>query len=281
MINCMQPNSVIHRSLALLLCVLISPLAGFGYQTSGSATQPAGSVTALDPAATRNGGALNNRDSVQWNDLLQTNPSGRLRVGLRDGSILSLGTNSQLRVVQHDPVAQQTTLEILFGRLRSQVVKLTQPNSKFEVRTPTAVAGVIGTDFLLIVTADRTSVIVFSGVVQVSPLNGPGGTPNQSQSTNVNANQKVDVTADGVGPVEAITQQMIQQLISQTTVSHAGLAAASGVGVQAASHTLRAVLIGLASVAAGAGVGIAVANSRNTTAPPSNPPPNGPGIPPR
>jgi len=282
MINCMQPNSVIHRSLALLLCVLVSPLSGFCYQASGPAAQPAGSVTALDPAATRNGGSLNNRDSVQWNDLLQTNLSGRLRVGLRDGSILSLGSNSQMRVVQHDPVAQQTTLEILFGRLRSQVVKLTQPNSKFEVRTPTAVAGVIGTDFLLIVTADHTSVIVFSGVVQVSPLNGPGGTPNQSQSTNVNANQQVDVTASGVGPVQAITQQMIQQLISQTAVSHAGLAGASGVGVQAASHTLRAVLIGLASVAAGAGVGIAVANSRNTTAPPpSNPPPNGPGIPPR
>lgn len=281
MINCMQLNSVIYRSLALLLCVLISPLSGFCYQTSGAAAQPAGSVTALDPAATRNGGALNNRDSVQWNDLLQTSPSGRLRVGLRDGSILSLGSSSQMRVVQHDPVAQQTTLEILFGRLRSQVVKLTQPNAKFEVRTPTAVAGVIGTDFLLIVTADRTTVIVFSGVVQVTPLNGPGGTPNQSQSTNVNSHQQADVTSSGVGPVQAITQQIIQQLISQTTVSHAGLAGASGAGVQAASHTLRAVLIGLSSVAVGVGVGIAVANSRSTTVPPSNPPANGPGIPPR
>ena len=281
MINRMQPTSLFYRFLALLLCFLLSPLSGFCYQATGATQPPAGSVTALDPAATRNGGALNNRDQVQWNDLLGTNASGRLRVGLRDGSILSLGSNSQMRVVQHDPVAQQTTLEILFGRLRSQVVKLTQPNSKFEVHTPTAVAGVIGTDFLLIVTADRTTVVVFSGIVQVTPLNGAGGTPNQSQSANVNANQQVDVTASGVGPVQAITQQMIQQMISQTAVSHAGLAGASGAGVQAASHTLRAVLIGLASVAAGAGVGIAIANSRNSSAPPSSPPPNGPGIPPR
>ncbi|HWC16557.1 MAG TPA: FecR family protein [Terriglobales bacterium] len=277
----MQTNSVFYRFLALLLCFLLSPLSGFCYQAAGTATQPAGSVTALDPAATRNGGAVNNRDQVQWNDLLQTNPSGRLRVGLRDGSILSLGSNSQMRVVQHDPVAQQTTLEILFGKLRSQVVKLTQPNSKFEVRSPTAVAGVIGTDFLMIVTADRTTVVVFSGIVQVTPLNGAGGTPNQSQSTNVNANQQVDVTANGVGPVQAITQQLIQQLMSQTTISHAGLASASGAGVQAASHTLRAILIGLGAVGAGAGVGIAIANSRNTSTPASPPPANGPGIPPR
>jgi hypothetical protein len=240
----------------------------------------AGAVSALDPAATRNGGTLNNRDQVQWNDLLQTNLSGRLRVSLRDGSILSLGSNSQMRVVQHDPVAQQTTLELLFGRLRSQVVKLTQPNSKFEVHTPTAVAGVIGTDFLMIVTADRTTVVVFSGVVQVTPLHGAGGTPNESQSTKVNQNQQVDVTANGVGPVQAITQQMVRQLISQTAVSHAGMAASAG--VQAGTSTLRAVLIGLASVAAGAGVGVAIANSRNVSAPPpQNPPANGPGIPPR
>ena len=278
MTNWMQERTILFRFIAVLLSLLLSPVSGYCYQAA--AGQAAGSVSALDPAATRNSGVLNNHDQVQWNDLLQTNQSGRLRVSLRDGSILSLGSNSQMRVVQHDPVAQQTTLELLFGRLRSQVVKLTQPNSKFEVHTPTAVAGVIGTDLLLIVTADRTTVIVFSGVVQVTPLNGAGGAPNQSQSAKVSQNQQVDVTANGVGPVQAITQQMIRQLISQTAVSHAGMAASAG--VQAGTSTLRAVLIGLASVAAGAGVGIAIANSRNTsTTPPQNPPPNGPGIPPR
>lgn len=278
MTNWMQERTIVFRSIALLLGFLLSPFAGYCYQAP--AGQPAGTVSALDPAATRNGAGLNNRDQVQWNDLLQTNPSGRLRVSLRDGSILNLGSNSQMRVVQHDPIAQQTTLELLFGRLRSQVVKLTQPNSKFEVHTPTAVAGVIGTDFLLIVTADRTTVMVFSGVVQVTPLTGAGGAPNESQSVKVNQNQQVDVTVNGVGPVQAITQQMIRQLINQTTVSRAGMAA--NAGVQAGTSTLRAVLIGLASVAVGAGVGVAIANSRNTSAPPpQNPPANGPGIPPR
>lgn len=278
MTNWMQERTILFRCIAILLAFLLSPIAAFCYQAA--AGQAAGAVSALDPAATRNGGALNNRDQVQWNDLLQTNLTGRLRVSLRDGSILSLGSNSQMRVVQHDPIVQQTTLELLFGRLRSQVVKLTQPNSKFEVHTPTAVAGVIGTDFLLIVTADRTTVVVFSGVVQVTPLNGAGGAPNQSQSVKVTQNQQVDVTANGVGIVQSIAQPMVRQLISQTAVSHAGMAASAG--VQAGTSTLRAVLIGLASVAAGAGVGVAIANSRNVSAPPpQNPPANGPGIPPR
>jgi len=277
MINCMQLRNF-YRCTAVLLCLLLSPLPGL-CQGSGSG-QLAGAVQALDPAATRNGSPLAIRDQVQWNDQLQTNNSGRLRVNLRDGSILSLGSNSQLRVVQHDATTQQTTLELLFGRLRSQVVKLTQPNSKFEVRTPTSVAGVIGTDFLLIATADRTTLIVFSGVVQITPLNGAGGAPNQSQSVNVNSGQQVEVTPSGVGQVGPITQQAMQQAIQQTAISRAGLAAGSNVGVQTATSILRTVLIAVGSVAAGAAAGVAIANSQHESTPPPKQP-SGPGIPPQ
>ena len=275
MTNCMQLKVSVYRSLAVLLCFLLSPLPGLCQ--AGGSPQLAGTVSALDPAATRNGSGLGLRDGVQWNDLLQTNPTGRLRVSLRDGSILSLGSNSQMRVVQHNAATQQTTLELLFGRLRSQVVKLTQPNSRFEVRTPTAVAGVIGTDFLLIATTDRTTLVVFNGVVQITPLNGAGGAPNQSQSVNVNPGQQVEVTASGVGPVQTVTQEVIRQLIEQTSVSHAGLAGAAGVGVQAGTHTLRTVLIALGAVAAGTATGIVVANSTHNSTPQK--PPSGPGIP--
>jgi hypothetical protein len=273
----MQLKLRFYRILAASLCLLLSPLPGLS-QTPSGGTQPAGSVTALDPSATRNGAGVTLRDPVQWNDELQTNTAGRLRVNLRDGSILSLGSNARLRVVEHNAVAQQTTLELLYGRLRSQVVKLTQPNSRFEVRTPTAVAGVIGTDFVIIATADRTTVIVFSGIVQVTPLNGAGGALNQSQSVNVNPNQQVEVTVNGVGPVTAITQQLIRDLILQTAVSHAGLAAT--VGVQTGTSLLRAVLIAAGSVAAGTVAGIAVANATHNPTPPPKPP-SGPGIPPQ
>ena len=281
MSNCMQLKNVVYRILAALLCFLLSPFYGFAYQAAGGGDQLAGSIGALDPAATRNGSGLNLRDQVQWNDLLETSSSGRLRLNLRDGSILSLGSSTQMRVVQHNPTAQQTSLELLFGRLRSQVVKLTQPNSKFEVRTPTSIAGVIGTDFLLIVTPDRTTLVVFSGVVQMTPLNGAGGAPNTSQSVNVNPGQQVEVTTSGVGPVQTVTQQIIRQMIGQTAVSHAGLAASAGAtSVQVGTNVLRTVLIALGSVAAGTAAGVTAANATHTSTPPPKQP-VGPGIPPQ
>jgi hypothetical protein len=275
----MQPRNGFYRSIAILLCFLLSPAPGSCFQAGGGA-QAAGSIGALDTMATRNGGAANMRDQVQWNDLLETNNTGRLRVNLRDGSLLSLGSNSQMRVVQHDATAQQTTLELLFGRLRSQVVKLTQPSSKFEVRTPTSVAGVIGTDFLLIATADRTTLVVFSGVVRITPRNGAGGTPNDSQSVTVNPGQQVEVTQSGVGPVTAVTQQLMRQLMLETMVSHAGMATGAGAAVQAGSHVLRNVLIALSAAAAGTVTGVVVANSTHSSATPQKPA-VGPGIPPQ
>src|SRR5690349_14408869 len=119
--------SRLQCSIALLLCFLLSPLPLLCQQ---SAPQQAGDLSALVPAASRNGATANLRDSVFWNDTLKTDKSGRLRVALRDGSNLSLGSDSELKVVQHDPVSQQTTLQMLFGRIRSQVVKITQPGGK-------------------------------------------------------------------------------------------------------------------------------------------------------
>jgi hypothetical protein len=46
---------------------------------------------------------------LNWNDLLQTEHTGRVRAGLKDGSILSVGSDSELRIVQHDSAAQQTS----------------------------------------------------------------------------------------------------------------------------------------------------------------------------
>lgn len=277
--NGMQLGNGLYRFVAIFLCFLLSPLSGFAYQAGGD--QLAGTIAALDPAATRNGSNAALHDQVQWNDQLETNASGRLRVNLRDGSLLSLGSDSKMRVIQHNAAAQQTTLELLYGRLRSQVVKLTQPGSKFEVRTPTSVAGVIGTDFLLIATADKTTVVVFSGVVQMTPLNGAGGAPNTSQSVSVNPGQQVEVSATGVGPTSPITQQLMRQMIQQTAVSHAGLAASAGsVGVQAGTSALRAAIIAATSIAAGTAAGVTAANQTHSSTPlPKKP--SGPGIPPQ
>lgn len=153
---------MIKRILASLLCFNAAWLPAFGID------QTAGQITALIPSATRNTQPAKKKDDLLWNDLLQTAQNGRLRAGLTDGSILSLGSNSQLRVLQHDAASQQTSLEIGYGKMRDKVVKITQPNGKFEVKTPNAVIGVIGTDFYVAYENNLTTVICYVGKVSVT-----------------------------------------------------------------------------------------------------------------
>jgi ferric-dicitrate binding protein FerR (iron transport regulator) len=110
--------------------------------------------------------------AVYWNDELQSSPSGRARVALNDGSLLNLGSNSVLKIVQHDAPSQQTALDLAMGRMRGRVMKLARPGSKFEVHTPVGVAGLVGTDFYLLVTQDYAELIVFEGAVQFTNLAG-------------------------------------------------------------------------------------------------------------
>src|SRR5262249_53316093 len=261
----MRIHPWLHRSLASLLVFLLSPAPLLCQQ---AAAQQAGDVSNLDPAATRNGATTPLKDLVYWNDHLKTDNRGRLRVGLAVGSRLRFGADRELSLVQHDPTLQQTSLQLLLGRIRERVVKLTQPNSKFETNTPHASLGVIGTDFYVEVTPNATKVIVYSGIVRVTPLNVAAATAG-TQSVDVGAGQSVTVTSNGIlGTVTAVTQAVIQTSIANTFVTGATAKAA----VVGGSHLLRNLLIGLGAAGAGVGIGMAVNNSGNKSSGPSIPP---------
>jgi len=185
----------LRQFISALLCLLLSPLPAL---CAGG--QAAGQISALIPSATRNAQPAKVKDDLSWNDLLKTEQKGRLRAGLTDGSILSLGSNSELRVVQHDGASQQTSLEVDFGKVRSKVVKITQPNGKFEVKTANAVIGVIGTDFYVSYEANKTTVICYTGKVWVSPIGDAKILKNSGQSSEnqiqVNAGQMVVISSE-------------------------------------------------------------------------------------
>ena len=151
---------------ATTACVLIA----LSLWAAPAANPTAGSVKALLPAASRNAQPLAVNDTLQWNDVLQTDAKGRVRAALNDGSLLSLGSNTQLKVVQHDAASQQTALDLNYGKLRSQVTKITQPQGKYQVKTSNAVIGVIGTDFYVDSIRGRTMVICYEGRVSVTPI---------------------------------------------------------------------------------------------------------------
>src|SRR4051794_19069013 len=133
--------------LSVLLCV-----ATVSAQIPG---ESAGKITAVmhDTTVARGAGKKTtkieavNGTAVIWQDSVQTSKTGRARIQLNDQSVLSLGRDSKLRIQKHDARTQQTALELSYGRIRCEVSKITRAGGSFELRTPSSVAGVIGTDF--------------------------------------------------------------------------------------------------------------------------------------
>jgi hypothetical protein len=243
--------SFMFRVVAVLLCLTLSPLPSLAQGSAGGGV--AGSVSAVISEVTRNGKPVKAKEEVQWNDVLKSNGSGRARVALKDGSILSLGSNSELKVVQHDPATQQTVVELTYGKLRSRVVALTKPGSKFEVRTPTAVAGVIGTDFVVIVNPDGTmSLIVISGtvtIVGIGPLAG--------QTVTVNGGQMVNISNTGISQPQPTPNTVQTENINDTSNNQAQ----EGNNASQGSNLLRNILIMLGVAAVSIGIAIATSDS--------------------
>lgn len=263
----------LRRSLALVLSVLLSPAPSLLAQAAGP--QAAGQINAIIPQGLRNAKLAKAKEEVDWNDLLKTENAGRMRVGLLDGSMLSVGSNSELRVVQHDSSSQQTSLELGFGKLRSKVVKITQPGGKYEVKTPHAVIGVIGTDFFVEVTQERTRVVCYSGTVSVTALaashvlnqqNSEASQGASAGSGNANAIMVAAGQMVEVGPGVAATVQPTPRAVQQSTLEATNVPIEAATAVTA-SHALLHAIIGVA--VAGAVAGAVIGSTRQVGTPQS------------
>jgi hypothetical protein len=152
---------------ALLTCLLLATPVDLAAQ----ATQPqhAGKLTAVLPVVNVIRGPqqtpASTSEAVFWGDVINTGHLARARVALDDGSVLSVGSDSNLTVTKHDGGAQQTELDLNYGRVRAKAVKQVKPNASFQIRTPTGVAGVVGTDFALDSQGDTTRIVVYEGKV--------------------------------------------------------------------------------------------------------------------
>jgi ferric-dicitrate binding protein FerR (iron transport regulator) len=154
----------------LLLAILLASVANT--QEENRASRVAGRITALLPEdqvlrETKTLAASKDM-ALLWRDVVKTEKGGRVRIELSDGSILNVGSEAQLRILKQDAKHQQTTLELLYGRLLATVVKIVRPTGNFRVRTPVAVAGVVGTQFGLRVDGDSTDVVCREGTVLVN-----------------------------------------------------------------------------------------------------------------
>lgn len=93
-------------------------------------------------------------DPVRAGERITTGRDGAASLVLKDGTVLTLGPNTttDLNQFQYDATTQEGNfaLDLLQGSLRVVTGLLAKVNpERFKVRTPTAVVGVRGTDFIV------------------------------------------------------------------------------------------------------------------------------------
>jgi hypothetical protein len=143
---------------------LILVLAGVLPAARGVSAQPAPAASAeiatvverVLPAQIKGAGEVAWKDvedgaAVRLGDSFRTGPGGRVKMIFDDKSILILAEKSVLDITRHvyDPSTKQreSLYKLYEGKVRALVGELFGANSKFEIQSPTAVAGVKGTDF--------------------------------------------------------------------------------------------------------------------------------------
>jgi hypothetical protein len=244
-------------SIALSLVLAAMPM----YAAPPADHQVAGEIKALIPAASRNTQPVRTKDTLEWNDLLKTDAQGRLRAGLTAGSILSLGSNSELQVVQHDAVSQQTLLVVNYGKLRNQVARITKADGKYEVRTPNAVIGVTGTDFYVDYADNQTTVICYSGTVAVTPT-GKGKVVKKDEQSKKSGVAIILIAGQMVVVGQDIPAAGYLAVATPAALEHASMEATNVpdqiiAAAKPRSHKLRKGLLILATAGLGVGLGLA------------------------
>src|SRR5713101_7449135 len=214
----MKTKSPYAFGLTLLLSILIAIPADV-WAAPQAAGQRAGEVSRVIPAVSiaRSGKTItaSAKTAVDWQDLVNTQVNARARIALDDGSVLNVGSESAMKVVKHDAGAQQTELELTYGKLRTQAQKIAKPDGKFEVHTPAGVAGVVGTDFFVGYENNMMTVIVFEGQVKVCNLAGVCVCVKPGQFSTVRKDDSSGPAAPGQATLSMMTEAVNNTLLEK------------------------------------------------------------------
>jgi hypothetical protein len=144
--------------------------------TEAQPSTPIGRVTAMQgvvvghPAGNSRAERLHLRSVVHQEDRIQTMADSKVKLGLVDGTVLTLGPESSLRLTAYvytpSSQRQNSVLQAVVGVFRMAVQKVL-PAGVFEVHTSNAVAAIRGTEWMVETKPDTTAVVVLEGRVAV------------------------------------------------------------------------------------------------------------------
>jgi hypothetical protein len=162
---------MMKKTALIVACVL--------YFTYAHAVEPVGKILQLinDVDVT----SLSTGEKITPQAGFVINTDHKIRTGKRSYAeiLLNNGTRIQMRDIsvlnvaslKGDTSDDPTRLRLLTGKLRVTVKKVFSKGHTLILKTPTAIAGIRGTDFGVIATINETKIIVFTGKIDVASSN--------------------------------------------------------------------------------------------------------------
>jgi len=265
----MKINPVLRLVIFMLVLQLAFPLPLFA-QVAGEFIEVLGDVTIQRAGAVIKPKA---KDPVHVKDVIKTGEKSRARLSMIDQSKLTLGPKARMEVREFYLKGKSRTgiFSLSLGKLHAVAVKSLGADSRFDVQTPTAVAGVRGTEWISVVEAIQNATTSSFYTLQESIM--VFNTVLPTEVVTVSAGQ-FTVVAAGVAPTipAAFSPAFLQSVTMELGAAAApagttGAAGAVAAGAEAGAATAAGV--GTGTVAAGAAAAAvaaaAIAEATKTT----------------
>ena len=154
-------------------------------------------------------------------DRINTAVNSKVSFAFDDSSTLSLGENAKVRITKHiydpDRELRQTVVQVSLGAVRFVVTKSKSKDSTFEVLTPAGIAGVRGTEFVVLVEpGGKTTFVGLEGSIETIPIS-PTGRPGIPQV--VSRGQILEISETGKAALVAkAPSDLMQKAKRKTTI---------------------------------------------------------------
>ena len=162
------------KSLALFLCIALLLTSGAGAafasaKVSAKILSIEGDVQVVRAGGEKPFAAFVNMRLAEG-DRVITGTNGRAEIQMDDEVIITLVENTRIYLseLRGSGGAQQSSIGLQAGGVGSSVGKKLEENSRFEIKTPTAVMGVRGTEFFTQYFSGNVDVRVVDGFVEVT-----------------------------------------------------------------------------------------------------------------
>ena len=194
----MRTSSFIRLfTIAAIACVAVTLMGAKNAKNVGIVNMLIGAAERY-PDGSNEGIPLEIGSKIYILDRIVTDTDTKIQLVFRDDSVVTIGEMSEL-VVSQDSYnfllrKRETTLSLLKGKVRSVVGdSYSQGGSKFEVHTRTAIAGVRGTENLVIDIPEPPSTEIY-GIENTTYVQSPGNTDSAvaitgNQGARVNENE--------------------------------------------------------------------------------------------